>query len=283
MGGFELDKTSSTIMLFRGIDEDAEEVSGSQNISQGTGWAEFIFHIDPPFDPDIDEHSRDALYWLDVSVVSTTDTINDFDFYFIYDTTSPAVPDFGITSFHPSSGTMIVSGKTWPDSSDPQQVEIFLNGGSQGVIAADGAGNFSMDNLILASGDNYIAVQSTDRAGNKSSLSGSLRQEYNPESLLSIVIRSSHVVKSGSATIPVTIIYSVTELAQVTIHIYNLLGETIKEWSEWVNPGAEPEWSWLGDNMYGETVNNGVYILKVIADNGVGRRENVAKLLGVLR
>ncbi len=119
--------------------------------------------------------------------------------------------------------------------------------------------------------------------GNKSSLSGSLRQEYNPESLLSIVIRSSHVVKSGSATIPVEIIYSLTEPAQVSIHVYNLLGEIVKEWSEWVNPGQEPEWSWLGENMYGETVNNGVYIIKVIADNGSGRKENVTKLLGVLR
>jgi hypothetical protein len=283
VGGFELNKSSSSIVLFRGIGDDAEEVLGSEEIKEGTGWAEFIFHIDPPFDPDIDEHSRDALCWVDVSVVTTTDNINDFDFYFVYDTTSPAVPDFGITSFDPSSGRVSVSGKTRPDSSDPQQVEIFLNGSSQGVITADGAGNFSKDNLSLAKGNNSITVRSTDRAGNKSSLSGSLGQEYNPESLLSIVIRSSHVVKSGSATIPVTIIYSVTEPAQVSIYIYNLLGETVKGWSQWVNPGEEPEWSWLGDNMYGETVNNGVYILKVIADNGVGRRENVTKLLGVLR
>ena len=50
-----------------------------------------------------------------------------------------------------------------------------------------------------------------------------------------------------------------------------------------MSPGEEPEWSWSGDNMYGETVNNGVYILKVSADDGGGRRENVTKLLGVLR
>jgi len=283
VGGFELNKTSSSIILFRGIGDDAEEVTGSKEIKEGSGWAEFIFHIDPPFDPDVDEHSRDALYWVDVSVARTTGTINDFDFYFFYDTTCPAVPDFGITSFTPSSGTISVSGKTWPDSSDPQQVEIFLNSTSQEVVTADGAGNFNMDNLILVSGDNYIAVQSTDRAGNKSELSSFSRQRYNSQNLLSIVIRSSHVVKSGSATVPVEIIYAVTEPAQVTIHIHNLLGETVKEWSQWVNPGEEPEWSWLGDNMYGETVNNGVYIIKVIADNGSGRKENVTKLLGVLR
>lgn len=283
VGGFELNKSSSSIILFRGIGEDAEEILGSEEIKEGAGWAEFVFYIDPPFDSDVDEHSRDALYWVDVSVVSATDTINDFDFYFVYDTTAPAVPDFGITSFNASNGTISVSGKTWPDSSDPQQVEIFLNGGSQGVVTADAAGNFSKHNLVLASGDNYIAVQSTDRAGNKSELSGFSRQRYNSQNLLSIVIRSSHVVKSGSATIPVEIIYAVTEPAQVTIHIHNLLGETVKEWSQWVNPGEEPEWSWLGDNMYSETVNNGVYVIKVIADNGSGRRENVTKLLGVLR
>ncbi len=283
VGGFELNQGSCSIILFRGIDQDAEEVPGSQNISQGTGWAKFIFHIDPPFDPDVDEHSRDALYWVDVSAVSTTDTTNDFDFYFVYDTTSPAVPDFGITSFDPSSGMVNVSGITLSDSSDPQRVEIFLNGGSQGVVIADVAGNFSKHNLVLASGDNYITVQSTDRAGNKSDLSASLHQRYNSQNLLSIVIRSSHVVKSGSATIPVEIIYAVTEPAQVSIHIYNLLGEIVRDWSQWVNPGLEPEWSWSGDNMYGETVNNGVYIVKVVADNGSGRREDVTKLLGVLR
>ncbi len=282
VGGFELNQGSSSIILFKGIGQDAEEVPGSQNISQGTGWAEFIFNIDPSFDPDVDEHSRDALYWVDISVAETGDSVNDFDFYFIYDTTSPAVPDFGITSFDASSGRVSVSGTTLSDSSDPQQVEIFLNGGSQGVITADGAGNFSKDNLVLAGGDNYIAVQSTDRAGNKSELSASVYQRYNSQNLLSIVIRSSHVVKSGSAIIPVEIIYAVTEPAQVSIHVYNLLGETVKGWSEWVNPGEEPEWSWLAENMYGETVNNGVYIIKVVADNGSGRRENVTKLLGVL-
>lgn len=283
VGGFEIDQGSSTIVLFKGIGDDAEEVPGSQNISQGTGWADFVFGIDPSFDPDVYEHSRDALYWVDISAARTGVSVRDLNFYFVYDTTSPAVPYFGIASFDPSNGRVTVSGTTLSDSSDPQQVEIFLNGGSQGVAIADGAGNFSKPNLVLASGDNYITVQSTDRAGNESDLSAPLQQRYNSQNLLSIVIRSSHVVKSGSATIPVEIIYAVTERAQVSIYIYNLLGETVKEWSEWVNPGLEPEWSWSGDNMYSETVNNGVYIVKVIADNGSGRREDVTKLLGVLR
>ncbi|MBA7643186.1 hypothetical protein ES703_50905 [subsurface metagenome] len=281
--GFELSETSTSIVLFKGVGDSAEEVSGSQEINQGTGWAELIFHLDPVFNPNVDHHSRDDLYWVDASAVGTGGSTNDFDFYFIYDTISPEVPDFGVSSFNSSTGRINLSGSTRADASDPQEVEIFLNGESQGTVTADGAGSFSKDNISLAAGDNFITVQSSDKAGNKSSLSGSLHLNYNPESLLSLVIRSSHVVRSGSATIPVSIIYSVTQPAQVTIHIYNLQGEIVKEWSEWVSPGEEPEWSWSGDNMYGEIVNNGVYILKVSADDGGGRRENVTKLLGVLR
>ena len=282
VGGFGLNPGSCSIILFRGTGGDAEEVPGSQSISQGTGWAEFVFYIDSAFDPGVDEHSRDALYWVDTSVASASDTVSDFDFYFLYDTSSPAVPHFGITSFDASSGWVNVSGTTLFDPSDPQQVEIFLNGGSQGVVVADGAGSFSKHNLVLASGDNCVTVQSTDQEGNKNDISASLNQKYNPQSLLSIVVRSSHVVKSGSDIIPVTIIYSVSQPDQVSIYIYNLLGEIVREWSQWVNPGLEPEWSWSGDNMYSETVNNGVYMVQVVADNGGGRREDVTKLLRVL-
>ncbi len=281
--GFELNEVSSSITLFKGVGESAEEVTGTQEINQGTGWAELIFHLDPVFNPDVDNHSRDDLYWVDASAVSTGGSTNDFDFYFIYDTTSPEVPDFGGSSFNSSTGRVSISGSTRADASDPQEVEIFLDGYSRGTVTAYATGDFSKDNIGLISGDNFITVQSTDRAGNKSPLSQSLRLEYNPQRLLSFVVRSSRVVLSGSVTIPVKVIYSVTELAEVIIHIYNLHGEIVKEWSEWVSPGEEPEWSWSGDNMYGETINNGVYILKVSADDGGGRRENVTKLLGVLR
>ena len=220
---------------------------------------------------------------MKVVLEDTAGATDELNFYFIYDTISPEVPDFGITSFNSSSGRISVSGTTRADASDPQEVEIFVNGESQGTVTADGTGHFSKDNISLVAGDNFIAVQSTDKAGNKSTLSGSLHLKYNPQSLLSIVIRSSHVVRSGSATMPVKVIYSVTQPAEVAIHIYNLHGEIVKEWSEWVSPGEEPEWSWFGDNMYGEMVNNGVYILKVSANDGGGRRENVTKLLGVLR
>ncbi|MCK4926088.1 fibronectin type III domain-containing protein, partial [Candidatus Aerophobetes bacterium] len=282
-GGFELSETSSSIILFKDVGESAEEVPGTQEINAGTDWAELIFHLDPVFNPALDRHSRDDTYWVDASAVSTTGTSNDFDFYFVYDTTSPEVPDFGIASFNSSTGMVSVSGSTKSDASDPQEVEVFLNGQSQGTVTADTAGYFSKDNISLASRDNFITVQSADKAGNKSTISGSLHLEYDPQSLLSLVVRSSHVVRSGSATIPVRVIYSVTEPAEVAILVYSLHGEIVKEWSEWVSPGEEPEWSWFGENMYGEMVNNGVYILKVTARDSGGRTDNVTKLLGVLR
>jgi len=281
--GIELNESASGISLFKMVDETWEEVSGSPEVDQEAGRVEMVFHLDPVFDPARDNHSKDGKYRVKAVLESTTGASDELNFYFIYDTISPELPDFGITSFNSSTGRINVSGTTRDDASDPQEVEIFLNGESQGTVTADGAGHFSKDNISLVSGDNFITVQSSDKAGNKSSLSGSLHLKYNPQSLLSLVIRSSHVVRSGSATIPVKIIYSVTQPAQVTIHIYNLHGEIVKEWSEWVSPGEEPEWSWSGENMYGEVVNNGVYILKVSADDGGGRRENVTKLLGVLR
>ncbi|MFQ6066913.1 MAG: fibronectin type III domain-containing protein, partial [bacterium] len=283
-GGFELSETSSSITLFKGVGEDAEQVSGSQEVNQGTGWGELIFHLDPVFDPDVDNHSRDGLYWVRVSAVNTTGSTNDFDFYFIYDTTSPATPDFWISSFNSTTGAITISGKTKPDQlSDPQEVEIFVNDSSQGPVTADANYEFVKSGIGLVRGINYIAVQSTDKAGNKSNLSKSLKLSYSPESLLSVVIRSPHVVRSGSSTEPVKIIYSVTQPSEVTIRIFNLGGEIVKEWNGSASPGEETEWDWYGRNMYEEEVNNGVYIFRIKARAGSGENDGSTKLVAVLR
>ncbi len=282
--GFGLSETSSSIALFKGVDESAEQITGSQKIDQGTGWAELIFRVDPVFDPGVDDHSRDALYWVDVSAVITGGSTNDFDFYFIYDTISPEIPSFQVSSFDSTAGSITVSGETKPDElSDPQQVEIFINDSSQGTATADANYEFSKSGIGLIKGTNYIAVQSMDKAGNKSALSKSLRLNYNPESLLSIVIRSSHVVRSGSSTESVKIIYSVTQPVEVTIRIFNLKGEIVKEWSGSASPGEETEWDWYGKNMYEETVNNGVYIFRIKAKASSGENDSSTKLVGVLR
>lgn len=117
-----------------------------------------------------------------------------------------------------------------------------------------------------------------DKAGNKSKLSKTLKFAYNPEGLLSVVFRSTHVVRRDS---PIGIIYSVTQAAEIVIRVYNLNGELVKEWKGNASPGVANEWKWYGKNMYEEEVNNGVYICRITASNG--SRERKIKLLAVLR
>jgi len=281
LGPASLNESSSSIALYKLVDSEAEEVLGSQGVNQGTGWAELSFHLDSEFDPDLDQHSRDGLYWVDIRVVDTAANSGDYDFYFIYDTISPSTPSFGITSFDPAVGQITVSGTTVLDElSDPQQVEIFLNGASQGTTTADANYRFVKSNIALASGTNSVEVQSTDRAGNKSELSETWKLDYNPEGLLSAVFRSLHVVKSGSS---IDIIYSVTQPAQITIQVFNLSGEIVKEWQGSVSSDIENRWTWHGRNMYEQEVNNGVYICKISAQGSDGTSEQKIKLLAVVR
>lgn len=281
LGPASLNESSSSIALYRLVNNEAEEVLGSQGVDQGTGWAELSFHLDAEFDPDLDEHSRDDLYWVDITVEDTAVNSEDYDFYFVYDTISPSTPSFGITSFDPTAGQITVSGTTVPDElSDPQEVEIFVNGVSQGTVTADVNYQFIKSNIVLASGTNSVEVQSTDRAGNKSELSESLKLDYNPVGLLSAVFRSVHVVQSGSS---IDIIYSVAQPAQITIQVFNLSGEIVKEWQGSVSSDIENRWTWHGRNMYEQEVNNGVYICKINAQGSDGTSEQKIKLLAVVR
>jgi len=276
-----LNESSSSIVLYRLVNNETEEVLGSQGVNQGTGWAELSLYLDSEFDPDLHQHSRDGLYWVDIRIVDMTANSQDYDFYFVYDTISPSTPGFGITSFDPAVGQITVSGTTVPDElSDPQEVEIFLNGVSQGTVTADVNYQFIKSNIALASGTNSVEVQSTDRAGNKSELSESLQLDYNPVGLLSAVFRSLHVVKSGSS---IDIIYSVTQPAQITIQVFNLLGEIVKEWQGSVFSDTENRWTWHGRNMFEQEVNNGVYICKINAQGSDGTSEQKIKLLAVVR
>jgi len=285
LSGSPLNESTSSIALYKLVDSETREVSGNDDVNQDTGWGELIFNLDPVFDPGTDDHSRDGLYWVDATVVDTAGNSEDFDFYFVYDTTSPSSPkDIKITSFDSTAGLITISGTTVPDElSDPQEVEIFINDSSQGTATADANHEFSKSGIGLVRGSNYVAAQSMDKAGNKSPLSKSLKLNYNPESLLSIVIRSPHVVRSGSSTEPVKIIYSVTQPAEITIQIFNLKGLIVKEWSGSASPGEETEWNWYGKNMYEEAVNNGVYIFRIEAKAGSGENDSSTKLVGVLR
>ncbi len=104
--------------------------------------------------------------------------------------------------------------------------------------------------------------------------------EYNPESLLSAVFRSGHVVLSGGS---IEIIYSVNESAEITIWIYNLKGQLVKKWSGSASPGMENSWTWYGKNMHDEDMHNGVYILKIEAVGASGESAHEFKLVSVLR
>jgi hypothetical protein len=216
---------------------------------------------------------------VDIRVVDTAANSEDYDFYFVYDTISPSIPDFGITSFDPAVGYITVSGTTVRDElSDPQQVEVFVNGASQGTVTADANHQFVKSNVALASGTNRIQVQSMDRAGNKSEISESLSIDWNPQGLT--VFRSVHVVKSGSS---IDIIYSVAQPAQITIQAFSLSGEIVKEWQGSVSPNIENRWTWHGRNMYEQEVNNGVYICRINAQGSDGTSEQKIKLLAVVR
>ncbi len=279
LGAASLNESSSSIALYKLVNNTSEEVPGSQQVNQGTGWAELSLYLDSEFDPDADGLERNGLYWVDITVVDMAANSENYDFYFVYDTTSPSTPSFGITSFDPTVGRVTVSGTTVPDElSDPQTVEIFVNGISQGTVAADANYQFVGRYIPLASGTNRIQAQSMDKAGNKSEMSESLNIDWNPQGLT--VFRSVHVVKSGSS---IDIIYSVAQPAQITIRIFNLLGEIVKEWQGSVSANTENQWTWHGRNMYEQEVNNGVYICTISATHSSGSSEEITKLLAVVR
>ena len=98
--------------------------------------------------------------------------------------------------------------------------------------------------------------------------------------VFSFTLQTSSVVRSGN---PIVITLTLFQQAHVTIRIFNLSGELIWDWSEDIAPGGEKEWSWNGQNMHGEQVNNGLYIWRVVAKGADGTEETVTKVLGVLR
>jgi len=98
--------------------------------------------------------------------------------------------------------------------------------------------------------------------------------------VFSFTLQTSSVVRSGN---PIVITLTLFQQAHVTIRIFNLNGELIWDWSEDIAPGREKEWSWNGQNMHGEQVNNGLYIWRVVARGADGTEETVTKVLGVLR
>ena len=98
--------------------------------------------------------------------------------------------------------------------------------------------------------------------------------------VFSFTLQTPLAVRPGS---PIVISLTAVQQAHVTIRIFNLNGELVWDWSEDMAPGGEKEWSWNGQNMHGEQVNNGLYIWRVIAKGADGTEETVTKVLAVIR
>jgi len=186
-----------------------------------------------------------------------------------------------VDDYDGATGLATVEGTTQPDASEPQDVQVTVNGASAGSTMADAAGAFSVP-VALVEGENRIRVKAVDRAGNEGAESEPTEIDYQPNQLLVIAFRSSRVMKRGSGLVPVKVVFYLREAAEVTMGIYNLTGELAYERREEVVPGAEKEWEWEGKNMYGDEVNNGVYILRLTARSG-SDSDSVTKLVGVLR
>ncbi len=281
--GANIDEDVSNIDLYKIISLVSEEkIEGTSNITSEQGKANLIFYPYSIFNPDVDNHAKDGFYWVKAEIKDILGNSHQIDFFFVYDTTPPLPPFFEMESFDRATGMVTISGITQPESSEPQQVQIFINGEYKESVTADTTGNFSKE-VALKKGENSINVRAMDRAGNIGDFtSSSIKLNYKPDRLLSIIFRSSRILKSGSSLTPVKVVYYLSEPAKVTIRIYNLIGEIVKDWEEYLSLGDEKEWVWWGKNMYGEEVNNGVYILRVTAKSS-SRQETVTKLVGVLR
>ena len=63
---------------------------------------------------------------------------------------------------------------------------------------------------------------------------------------------------------------------------YNLREEIVREDTISISSGAETERKWGGENMYGQQVNNGIYMLWIKAVAADGEKQTNRKIIGVL-
>jgi len=283
--GVVLDKEATSVSLNKVIKIytgyiETEPVEGSSLIKYDDV-VELYFYIASPFNPQVDGHTKDGFYQVKAAIVDEAENTQELDFFFVYDTMPPEPPQFELKSFDSTTGVLTLSGTTPPESSEPQWIQAFVNNSLKATTQTTTDRSFSIQ-LQLPGGENSIALRAQDRAGNIGEFTPSLKLICNPERLLVITFRSSRVLRESSKTSPVKLIYYLSEPAEVNIRIYNFLGEIVYDWQEEVNPGGEEEWSWWGENMFGQKVNNGVYIMTITAVSS-NRKETVTKLVGILR
>lgn len=262
---------------------ETEPVEGSSwiNYDEMEGWVELYFYIASPFNPQVDEHTKDGFYQVKAEIVDEAENSKELAFYFVFDTVPPESPQFKLDSFDSTTQVVTLSGTTSPESSEPQWIQAFVNNSLKATTQANSDRSFTVQ-FQLEEGENIITLRPVDRAGNVGQFTSSLKLTYNSERLLVITFRSSRLLRETAGTSPVKLVYYLSESARVNIRIYNLLGEIVYQWEDEVSPGSEQEWSWWGENMYGKKVNNGIYIMVITATSST-REESVTKLVGVLR
>jgi len=145
------------------------------------------------------------------------------------------------------------------------------------TVSAESASYKYTDSGLTSEQTYYYTVKAEDKTGDESDASN--EASATAEEKLLVCEFKSKVAKSDS---PLDIILSVSKDSDISIRIFNLNGEIVKEDSISISPGVDIEWIWQGENMYNQKVNNGVYILVIKAVAADGERQTEKKTVGVL-
>jgi hypothetical protein len=85
---------------------------------------------------------------------------------------------------------------------------------------------------------------------------------------------------------PTTIAYRLTEEAPVTVRIFDVLGQCVREWSFGAGEDGAREGSnaltWDGSTEDGKKVSAGIYVCQVLVSGGAGSDESWRKI-GLIR
>ena len=173
---------------------------------------------------------------------------------------------------------------TAPGEDDVNQYNIYRGTASGyfpehiGTVAASGQSSYEwLDSDVVLGTTYYYVVRAQDTAGNESGNSPQASATVTTR-LLSLGFQRPPVVQSGR---PIKVAIRVKQPTSVRIRIFNLNGAIVYDWNEYIS--SEEEWTWDGVNMYGEAVNNGVYIWRIEARADDGTSNSKTQILGVAR
>jgi len=235
---------------------------------------------------------------LDDSVVlASTATVTFYSSFASIDTTTPTV-----TSFTPSVGAVVKTQLTEVRAtlSDTGGSGVNLSSSTLSLTRPSGAAvsgtksTSGTDTIILTfsaestNGIYTISVTAFDNANNYATFTStftiyivdeeqafkdSVKTYPNPSDTGSVIIGYS--LEGGIISFtpnPVSskagYFSSSAGINKVTLKIFNLLGELVREDELDATPGENKTFSWRCDNQNGSKVGTGVYILKLIADTG---------------